>query len=40
VQLKTQYAIEKKLAGIMFWELRQDLVRNGLLHTIYEAKTN
>jgi chitinase len=40
VQLKTQYVIDKKLAGIMFWELRQDLVRNGLLHTIYEAKTN
>jgi chitinase len=39
VQLKTQYAIDKKLAGIMFWELRQDLVRNGLLHTIYEVKT-
>lgn len=40
IQLKTQYAIDKKLAGIMFWELRQDLVRNGLLHTIYEVKTN
>jgi chitinase len=40
VQLKTQYVIDKKLAGIMFWELRQDLVRNGLLHTIYETKTN
>lgn len=40
VQLKTQYAIDKGLAGIMFWELRQDLVRNGLLHTIYEVKTN
>lgn len=40
VQLKTQYAIDKKLAGIMFWELRQDLTRNGLLHAIYEAKSN
>ena len=40
VQLKTQYAIDKKLAGIMFWELRQDLPRNGLLHTIYETKSN
>jgi chitinase len=40
VQSKTQYAIDKRLAGIMFWELRQDLVRNGLLHTIYEVKTN
>lgn len=40
VQLKTQYALDKKLGGIMFWELRQDLTRNGLLHAIYEAKTN
>ena len=40
VQLKTQYALDKKLAGIMFWELRQDLTRNGLLQAIHEAKTN
>jgi chitinase len=40
VQLKTQYVIDKKLAGIMFWELRQDLPRNGLLQAIYEAKTH
>lgn len=40
VQLKTQYVLDKKLAGIMFWELRQDLTRNGLLHAIDEAKTN
>lgn len=38
VQLKTQYAIDKKLAGIMFWELRQDLKRDGLLNAIYEEK--
>lgn len=35
VQLKTQYAIDKKLYGIMFWELRQDKIRNGLLDAIY-----
>lgn len=40
VQLKTQYVLDKKLAGIMFWELRQDLARNGLLHAIHEARTN
>jgi chitinase len=38
VQLKTQYAIDKKLQGIMFWELRQDVLRNGLLDAIYEVK--
>lgn len=34
VRLKTQYAINKGLNGIMFWELRQDVTSNGLLHTI------
>lgn len=36
VQLKAQYAMDKKLAGIMFWELRQDETRNGLLDAIHE----
>lgn len=38
VRLKTQYAIDKQLHGIMFWELRQDELRNGLLDAIYEVK--
>jgi chitinase len=38
VQLKTQYAIDKGLQGIMFWELRQDKTREGLLDAIYETK--
>jgi chitinase len=37
VQLKTKYAIDKKLNGIMFWELRQDVVNDGLLDVIHET---
>lgn len=35
-QLKTQYAIDKGLGGVMFWELRQDKISGGLLDAIYE----
>ena len=38
VILKTQYAINERLQGLMFWELRQDRPREGLLDAIYEAK--
>jgi chitinase len=38
VQKKTQYAIDKHLYGIMFWELRQDKPHNGLLDAIYDIK--
>jgi chitinase len=38
VKLKTQFAIDRQLQGIMFWELRQDLPRSGLLDAIYEVK--
>jgi chitinase len=34
VSLKTKYAIDKKLGGIMFWELRGDTYKDGLLDTI------
>lgn len=34
VSLKTQYAIDKKLGGIMFWKLNGDTFSNGLLDTI------
>lgn len=34
---KTRYAVEQKLNGIMFWELRHDTYRNGLLDAIYNA---
>ena len=40
VTLKTNYAIDKKLGGIMFWELTGDKTKDGLLSTIYAAKTN
>lgn len=38
VQSKTQYAINKKLNGIMFWELRQDLPAGGLLDAIHSIR--
>lgn len=38
VKLKTQYAIDHKLGGIMFWELGNDTKEaNGLLDAIYAA---
>ena len=39
VRLKTEYAIEKKLGGIMFWQLGNDTKEeNGLLDAIYAAR--
>jgi len=32
--LKTQYVIDKNLGGIMFWQLGDDTITNGLLQTI------
>ena len=41
VSLKTKYAIDKKLGGIMFWQLRQDTFKDGLLDAIdKQIKTN
>jgi chitinase len=37
VTLKTRYALQKQLNGIMFWQLVDDKFDNGLLHAIYEA---
>jgi chitinase len=38
VRLKTAYAIKKKLAGIMFWQLGNDTKdKNSLLKAIYDA---
>jgi chitinase len=34
---KTKYARDKKLAGVMFWELRGDKESGGLLDMIYEV---
>ncbi|MBS1496687.1 MAG: glycoside hydrolase family 18 protein [Bacteroidetes bacterium] len=38
VKLKTKYAIQNNLNGIMFWELRDDSFTNGLLDAINEEK--
>jgi chitinase len=38
VGLKTTYAINNDLGGIMFWELRDDAYKNGLLDAIDKAK--
>lgn len=39
VELKTNYALDQKLNGIMFWELSLDKRNGGLLDCIYTAKT-
>ena len=40
MQLKTKYAMDKKLGGIMFWQLRDDAFTEGLLDAIEEARLN
>jgi chitinase len=37
MELKTKYAREKGLGGIMFWQLTEDLYEGGLLETIDTA---
>ena len=34
IKLKSKYALEKKLGGIMFWQLMNDKKQNGLLKTL------
>lgn len=38
IEHKTQYVIDQKLDGIMFWELSLDTYTNGLVDTIYKFK--
>jgi chitinase len=38
IALKTQYAVDKRLGGIMFWQLGEDLFTEGLLDAIDRAK--
>ncbi|MBN9351314.1 MAG: glycoside hydrolase family 18 protein [Chitinophagaceae bacterium] len=38
MEIKTEYAIKKKLAGIMFWQLGNDDERGGLLDAIWKVK--
>ncbi|MBE14666.1 MAG: glycoside hydrolase [Cytophagaceae bacterium] len=40
VSLKTKYAIENNLGGIMFWKLNADSYDNGLLEAIYETSSS
>jgi chitinase len=37
IKLKTEYAIEKGLGGIMFWQLRGDAEKDGLLDAIHKV---
>jgi chitinase len=39
IRIKTQYAIDHNLDGIMFWELPHDIVNGGLVDAIYDVKT-
>ena len=38
VALKTEYALEKGLGGIMFWQLGEDIPEKGLLEVMFETK--
>lgn len=37
IRLKTRYARDKRLGGLMFWELTGDQPRGGLLQALYDA---
>jgi chitinase len=39
IRLKTQYALDQHLDGIMFWELAHDTYKDGLVDTIHEVKS-
>lgn len=38
IRLKTQYALQKKLGGVMFWQLTEDRFSGGLLDVIDNTK--
>lgn len=40
IALKTKYAIDNNLDGIMFWQLGDDKPQNGLLDALYKASEN
>jgi chitinase len=39
IRIKTQYALHKKLAGVMFWQLTEDRFSGGLLDVIDNTKS-
>jgi len=40
IRLKTEYAIDNGLGGIMFWQLRSDAEKDGLLDAIHEVASS
>ena len=40
LKIKSQYVADRKLNGIMFWELSHDLYKDGLLHTIDSVRNH
>jgi chitinase len=38
MRLKMEYTIDKKLHGIMFWQLNEDKLRDGLLNVLYTTR--
>lgn len=38
VALKTKYAVENKLGGVMFWQLADDKFKDGLLGVVYKNR--
>lgn len=40
IELKTKYVLDKKLGGIMFWQLGSDKLKNGLLEVINKTKAS
>jgi chitinase len=40
IALKTKYALQNKLNGVMFWELSHDNFKHGLVDQIYREKKN
>jgi chitinase len=40
IAAKTQYVIDNKLGGIMYWHLGQDTYTDGLMDAIYKVKSS
>ena len=38
IELKTKYVIDKKLGGIMFWQIAGDIYNGGLVDVINKTK--
>jgi GH18 family chitinase len=40
LEVKSNYVVDQRLKGIMFWELSQDIFEGGLVDTIYKVKAS